>query len=126
MKKILSMLMVIGMLLSVVGCEEVEFVEYPHEYMGIVEIKVKSSGVRMGNYVSSSGKVKYQVDCSKDNSAFNRIIFTQSDGDEDFKLFLAQNVGRKVKIKVNVIAQEGEDHEASYGTFEIVDYEVIK
>ena len=126
MKKILSMLIVGCMLLSV-GCDNGDFVAYPHEYEGIVETRIKSNGVVVGSrYTSNNAKIIYQVDCSKDNSGFNKIIFNSNDGDEDFKMFLMQNVGRKVKINVNVITREGDDHEASYGTVEIINYEVIK
>ena len=126
MKKILSILIIGCMLLSV-GCDNKEFVKYPHEYEGIVETRIKSNGVVVGRrYVSNNAKIIYQVDCSKDNSVFDKIIFNGNDGDKDFELFLAQNIGKKIRIRVNVITREGNDHEASYGTFEIVDYEVIK
>lgn len=127
MKEILCCLILVCTIL-VSGCSDNrKFVEYPHEYMGIVETRVRTSGVVIGRYVHGNGKVIYQADCSpSDSNAFENIIFDQNDGDEDFALFLSQNVGRKVKINVNVIAREGYDHEASYGTFEIVNYEVIE
>ena len=126
MKKTLQALIISCSLLSMVGCNKNEFIEYPHEYTGIIETRVKTSGVVIASrYVTGNGKVIYQVDCSKDNSAFNKIIFNQNDGDEEFKIFLMQNVGKRVKVKVNVIAKKGCDHEASYGTFEITEYEVI-
>ena len=115
----------IGCSLLSAGCSLNNFVEYPHEYVGIVEQRIRTSGVVIGGYTTGRGKIIYQVDCSKDDSAFNKIIFNQKDGDENFELFLIENVGKKVKIKVNVITREGNDHEASYGSFEITDYEVI-
>lgn len=123
-KKILYILIIVCSLLSV-RCSSNNFVEYPHEYVGIVEQYVKTSSVVIGGYARGRGKIVYQVNCSKNDSAFNKIIFNQKDGDENFELFLMENVGKKVKIKVNVITREGNDHEASYGSFEIIDYEVI-
>lgn len=129
MKKIICLLMLLSSLV-VTGCvNDAEFVRYPHEYTGIVETRIRNSSIRMSQYYHHQLiDVIYQADCTpeENTSIFNRIIFDEFDGDNNFKSFLRQNVGKKVRIKVDVIVREGRDHEASYGTFEITDYEVIE
>lgn len=109
MKKIIAICMIMLCLFSIAGCER-EVERYRHEYIGVVRMKARRQTGRMI-------RVIYYVDC-------DNVIFNDYEGDEEFEMFLMQNLGRKVKLTVDVLSVE--DHEASYGNFEIIKYEIIK
>lgn len=110
MKKTIAIFMIMLCVFSITGCER-EYERFRHEYEGVVGIKARK---QIGSHIV---RIIHYVDCGD-------VTFDKYDGDEEFETFLMQNLGKKVKITVDVIAKE--DHEASYGTYEIISYEVIE
>ena len=122
MKRILCVLLIACSLFGLVGCSSDSdvWVRYPHEYTGIVEFRV-----------ANKRHPVYYVNCTPkgNTSVFGELHIDSYDvhGENiEFKSFMMQNLGKIVKIKVNVITREGNDHDASYGSFEIVEWEVVE
>ena len=109
MKKIIAICMIILCLFSVIGCER-EVQRYRHEYTGVVRVKARRQ-------TGSMIRMIYYVKC-------DNVIFNDYEGDEEFEKFLMQNLGKEVRITVDVLSVE--DHEASYGNFEIISYEEVE
>ena len=67
MKKMLSLVMIIGSLLMA-GCSS-DWVRYPHVYEGTIEIEQKVSGYSPSrHYYSGKVKTRYLVDCTPEDN----------------------------------------------------------